>query len=195
MNNVEIITLKKSGITDFAAERNLLLNAAKKEWVLFLDTDEILSNELKNEISDLDAKDFNGFYIKRKIIFLGKEIGEDRVLRLGKKGAGKWVRKVHEIWKIRGKVGTLRNYIIHNTVDNLHEYIERINKYSGLHAEENIKEGKTPGLCKIIIFPKLKFLQNLLTGRGFVFSMLQSFHSFLGWAKAWELTRKTGQAK
>lgn len=189
MKNFQTITLNRKNITDFAEERNNLLKLAKEEWVLFLDTDEILSDELKKEISDLDTKDFNGFYIKRKIIFLGKEVGEDRVLRLAKKNSGKWVRKVHEIWKVSGKVGILKNYIIHNTADNLHGYIEKMNKYSDLHAKENIREGKTTSLFKILLLPKLKFLQNLLLGRGFVFSMLQSFHSFLGWTKQWELQK------
>lgn len=189
MNNVKIITLKKSRITNFASERNLLLNAAKSEWVLFLDTDEILSNELKKEISDLDPKECGGFIIKRKIIFLGKEIGEDKVVRLVKRNSGKWVRAVHETWQTRQEVGPLDGYIIHNTANNLHDYIDKINKYSVIHAKENLREGKTSNLFKIIFFPKLKFIQNIFEGRGFTFSMLQSFHSFLGWAKQWELQK------
>jgi hypothetical protein len=167
----------------------LLLGKSKSEWVLFLDSDEKLSAGLTKEISDLDVKDFKGFIIKRKIFFLGREIGEDKVLRLGRKDAGKWARKVHETWHIEGKVGILRNYIIHDTAANLQDYIGKINTYSSIHAAENLKEEKNSNLLKIILFPKLKFLQNALQGRGFVFSMLQSFHSFLGWAKQWELQK------
>ncbi|HUC94637.1 MAG TPA: hypothetical protein VMR19_01355 [Candidatus Saccharimonadales bacterium] len=189
MNNLVTVTLNKPVISNFAGERNELLRKAKESWVLFLDTDEKLSQELKKEISDLDTSDFSGFYIKRKIIFLGKEIGEDKVLRLGKKNSGKWSRRVHETWLVKGKIGTLEGYIIHNTANNLHDYIGKMNKYSSIHAEENLKEGKRLGLFKIIFYPKLKFVQNMLSGRGFVFSMLQSFHSFLGWAKQWELLK------
>lgn len=195
MKNLEIITLNKPNITDFAAERNVLLKKSKSEWVLFLDMDETISKDLEKEIDNLDPKDEVGFVIKRKIIFLGKEIGEDKVLRLGKRGAGKWQRAVHETWQMKGKTGELGSYIIHNTADNLHCYIEKINNYSTIHATENMKEGKNSNLGKIIFFPKIKFLQNFILGRGFVFGMLQSFHSFLGWVKIWELTRETGQAK
>ena len=187
MKNLEIITLKKPGITDFAAERNLLLKRSKAEWVLFIDSDEKMSEELVKEISDLDPDGYSGFILKRKIIFLGKDVGEDRVLRLGMKNYGQWVRKVHETWNVKGKIGTLRGYIIHNTADDLSGYIEKMNRYSSIHARENLREGKNPTLAKIIFFPKVKFIQNILIGRGFVFSMLQSFHSFLGWAKQWEL--------
>lgn len=188
-NILEIVTLNKPGITDFALVRNDLMKKAKSEWVLFLDSDEKLSKELEKEISDLDPKGYNGFIIKRKIIFLGTEIGEDKVLRLAKKNAGKWVRKVHERWQIKGKVGTLKKYIIHNTASNLHEYIEKMNGYSSIHAHENLREGKMSNLYKIVFFPKMKFIQNILMGRGFVFSVLQSLHSFLGWAKQWELQK------
>jgi hypothetical protein len=190
MKNLEIITLDKPNVSNFAAERNILLKNSKSDWVLFLDSDEIISKDFEKEIYDLDPKDNNGFVIKRKIIFLGKEIGEDRVLRLGKKGTGKWQRAVHETWQIRGKVGELEGYIIHNTAGNLNGYIKKLNNYSTIHARENLKEGKNSNLVKIIFFPKMKFLQNIYFGRGFVFSMLQSFHSFLGWVKIWELQKK-----
>jgi hypothetical protein len=48
-NKFEIITLKKTGITNFAKERNELLNNSESEWVFFVDTDEILTNELKEK--------------------------------------------------------------------------------------------------------------------------------------------------
>lgn len=189
MNNPEIITLRKPGITDFALERNLLLKKSKAEWILFLDSDEKLSDELTKEIRILDPAVYNGFYIKRKIIFLGRMIGEDKVLRLAKKDSGRWVRKVHETWQVKGKIRSLKGSITHYTADSLHDYIDKINSYSTIHAAENIREGKHSDLLKIVFFPKIKFIQNALSGRGFVFSMLQSFHSFLGWAKQWELQK------
>ncbi len=189
MKNFQTLTLREKEITDFAKARNRLLKSAKSEWVLFLDIDERLSKELIKEISDLNPDGYEGFYINRKIVFLGEEIGQDKVLRLARKSAGKWVRRVHETWQIKGKVGTLRHHIVHDTADNLHIFIDKINKYSSIHAAENIREEKKSSLFKIIFFPKMKFIQNMLMGRGFVFSMLQSFHSFLGWAKQWELQK------
>ena len=195
MNNVEIITLKVPDIRDFAYERNKLLKKTGSVWVFFVDGDEEISEELKKEIENLDPGSYNGYYVKRKIIFLGHVIGEDKVLRLGKRDAGKWNRKVHEVWNIKGKVGLLKNFLIHNTAEDISSYVGKINKYSGIHAEENLKEGKKVSILKIIFYPKMMFLKNILQGRGFTFSMLQSLHSFLGWSKEWELTRKTGQAK
>jgi glycosyltransferase involved in cell wall biosynthesis len=193
-NKLEIITLDKPGITDFAEARNSLLEKSNAEWVFFIDSDEEVTPELIKEIGDaINKKQIpdkkrgpDAYYIKRKIFFLGKYVGEDKVLRLAKKGSGKWIRAVHEVWDIKSHPrGVLKNYIIHNTADNLREYIEKINKYSTIHAKENSKEGKKSNLFKIVFYPPLKFIQNILLGRGFVFSMLQSFHSFLSWSKEW----------
>lgn len=186
----QTITLNEKNITDFASSRNKLLASAKSEWVLFLDTDEELSDELKKELEKLKPGKRTGFIIKRKIIFLGTYIGEDEVLRLAKKDAGRWVRKVHETWNIKGKIGNLDNYIIHNTAKDMSTYVAKMNKYSDIHARENLKEGKRSDIIKIIFYPLAKLIQNLLAGRGFTFSMLQSFHSFLGWTKLWELQKK-----
>lgn len=190
MKNIEFITLKENNIDDFAEARNKLLDTSRSEWVFFVDSDETISKELKKEIEDLDPKDFSGFYVKRNIFFLGQRIGTDRVLRLGKKNAGRWKRKVHEVWKINGNIGVLKNYITHKTAKDLHTYLEKMNKYSDIHASENLRERKRSNLIKIICYPKLKFVQNILSGRGLVFSLMQSLHSFLGWAKQWELQKK-----
>jgi hypothetical protein len=190
MKDYQILTLKEKNITDFAKARNRLMKSAKSEWVLFLDTDEKLSDGLKKELENLDTESYSGFAIKRKIIFLGMEIGKDKVVRLVKQNSGKWVRAVHETWQTCQEIRSLDGYIIHNTAENLHDYIEKINIYSGLHAIENNKEGKRSNLLKIIFFPIIKFIQNIILGRGFVFSMLQSFHSFLSWSQEWILLKK-----
>ena len=64
---VSIITLKKEKIVDFAKERNLLLEKSDADWILFLDTDEVLSDKLKEEIKNLNPNDeVNGYYIPRR---------------------------------------------------------------------------------------------------------------------------------
>lgn len=188
MKNYSIVTLNKKNITDFAEERNKLLKKSKTEWVLFVDSDETISKKLQREVEDaIKRPGISGYYINRKNYFLGKYAGTDRILRLARKGSGKWERAVHETWNVKGNIGELRNPIVHDTADTVSQVVEKMNRYSTLHAEANIEEGKKSGLFKIIFYPKAKFLQSLLAGRGFVFSMLQSFHSFLGWAKQWEL--------
>ncbi len=194
-NKPEIIALNKPDISDFAGERNKLLKKTKSKWIFFLDSDEKMSKTLEKELKTLSSKwkveeiRHTAYIVKRRNFFVGTYIGTDKIIRLGKKNAGKWERKVHEVWRVKGKVGVLKNPIIHNTAKNLHEYIGKLNRYSTLHAEANIKEGKKFSLFKIIFYPKLKFIQSIIIGRGLVFSIFQAFHSFLSWAKQWELQK------
>jgi len=179
---VSIITLKKEKIVDFAKERNLLLEKSDADWILFLDTDEVLSDKLKEEIKNLNPNDeVNGYYIPRRGFV------EEKLLRLGRKGAGRWERFVHEVWRVRGKVGYLKNPIIHNEDINILGMVKKANFYSTLHAKANKKENKKATLFKIIFFPIFKFIQTFVKSRHFVFSLMQSFHSFLSWSKLYFL--------
>lgn len=180
----EIITLKKDGITDFAAERNRLLAKARKEWVLFLDSDErVIGGQWPV------AGNFVAYCLRRKNYFLGKYVGSEWLVRLGRKSAGKWVRRVHETWDIKSHpAGVIRNlYIIHDTANNLKDYIGKINYYSGLHALANKEEGKRSNLFKIIFYPVGKFIVTLIKSKHVVFSIMQAFHSYLSWSKLYFL--------
>lgn len=189
MKNYTILTLNKKNITDFAGARNNLLKNAKSDWVLFIDSDETASPELIKEIDEVTCKGStlaNGYYVYRKNYFLGRFVGIDKIIRLGRKNAGKWKRKVHEVWNIPARDQPLRGYLVHNTADNLRAYIEKINRYSDLHAKENCKESKKTNLFKIIFFPIGKFVETFIKSKNVVFSIIQSFHSFLAWSKEWE---------
>ena len=180
-----VATLNKKSITDFAKERNDLFKKASENWVLFLDSDEILSEELKTEIYDLGSKIYDYYYLKRKNFFLGKYVGTDKIIRLVKKGSGMWVRAVHETFQPSHllRVKALNGCLIHNTADNLFDYLNKINIYSSLHATANKKEGKKSNLVKIIFFPIFKFVQTYLKSKNIVFSIMASLHSFLAWSK------------
>lgn len=178
---LSILTLNKPNITDFAKERNLLLKKTKTDWVFFLDTDEKLSSSI-----GYISEKYDGYVLKRKNYFLGQYVGTDKIVRLGKKKFTIWKRPVHEIWDIKN-VGYLNNYIIHNTADNLSDYLLKINNYSTLHAEVNLEEGKKSNLFKIIIYPIAKFIITLIKSRHIVFSIMQSLHSYLAWTKLYFL--------
>ena len=186
---MKILTLNKKGITDFSFERNKLLQKInKKEWVLFLDSDEKLQKPIGN-LSDR----YNVYKLKRKNYFLGQYVGIDNIIRLVKNGFGKWQRAVHETFhpNENEKVGLISdNFIIHNTADKLSDYINKINFYSSLHAKENLKEGKKSSILKIVIFPLGKFIVTLVKSRNVVFSIMQSLHSFLSWTKMYFRTEQ-----
>lgn len=190
---------------DFSEQRNFGLEKAKTEWVLFLDSDEEVSDNLRDEIlSEIRRKDNkkNGYFIKRDDFFLGKQLkfGETsnvKLLRLGRKNMGKWKRKVHETWQIKGQVGLLKNHLIHFPHKTLGKFIKSINFYTDLDSRSKIDENKNSSVLKIIFFPIFKFLRNFiylfgfLDGtHGFIISVMMSFHSYLSWSKLWLYRRK-----
>ncbi len=197
-DNVKIY--KRHLDNDFAAQRNYGLSKAESEWVLFLDADEIVPQKLQMEIlSKINIfykSKVSGFTIKRNDVFMGREmkygeVGNIRLLRLGKKNKGRWKRKVHEYWDINSEVGELNNPIIHNK-QSLRDFVRKINNYSTIHAEELKKEGKSSNIFKVIIWPTAKFFVNyffkfgFLDGiQGFIMAFFMSFHSFLAWSTVW----------
>lgn len=185
-SKLQYITLRDKNISDFAEARNGALRNVKTEWVFFVDSDELVSAQLKDEVETAIAnKNINGYFVYRKNYFLDKYIGTDKVLRLAKKNSGKWTRKVHETWEIKGKIGILNSPLIHKTTKNLSEYIDKINFYSKLHSQANMSEGKNSSVYKIFLFPLIQFIRSIFLGRGIVFSIMQSLHSFLSWSEIW----------
>jgi glycosyltransferase involved in cell wall biosynthesis len=192
---------------DFAKQRNFALSHAQNEWVLFIDADERVSAELRTEINDLIIEEkehavFNGMYLKRKDFMWSKilkhgETGNIELLRLGRKTAGKWQGKVHEVWEITGKTDTLENNLIHYPHQTISEFLQEINFYTTLRAKELFEKGEKSSMFKVIAYPKAKFIQNYFIKLGFldgleglVQAIIMSFHSFLVRAKLWTYSNK-----
>mgnify|MGYP001615031260 CR=1 FL=1 len=112
--------------------------------------------------------------------------------RLAKKDAGKWKGAVHEKWEITGKVGTLKNPIIHYPHQTVAEFLQELNLYTSLRAEELYMKNTRAYWWSIVVYPMIKFTVNYFLKRGFldgihglIFAIIMSFHSFLVRGKLW----------
>ncbi|KKR11512.1 MAG: Glycosyltransferase, group 2 family protein [Candidatus Woesebacteria bacterium GW2011_GWA1_39_21] len=183
---------------DFSAQRNFALTKCSYDWVFYIDSDETVNENFVDEIKRLAGNNnFAGYYVTRKVNFLNHvmiatEMGNDKLVRVGLKNSGKWVRRVHEVWKINGNLGEINTPLIHNTALTLHKFIEKLNCYFRLHAQENLNAGKSVSFSKILFFSLGKFFKNYIFLRGyrdgthgFVASVLMSLHTFLSWSYAW----------
>ncbi len=190
---------------DWGEQRNYGLEIAKGKWVLFLDADEQLTKELKSEIIQLVGNPLNkdsGYYLLRTDIIWGKQLkygeaGKKKLLRLAKKSAGKWYRSVHEYWKIEGKTRELKGMIVHKPHQSIEDFVNQIDIYSGIHAKENMRDGKRSNLTKIIVYPPAKFIYlyffrlGFFDGiEGFLMAAMMGLHSYLAWSKLWLIQRK-----
>ena len=178
---------------DFSRQRNFALTKVNKGWVFFVDADEIVSPALAKEIKEKLTPKTNiaGFYLKRKDSFLGQwlnhgETAKVRLLRLAKKNKGKWQGKVHEKWQVKGKIGSLKNPLLHFKNTSLDDFLTKINYYSSLRAKELAKQRAKTNIFLVFAYPLGKFGQNyflrlgFLDGMpGFIMAFMMSLHSFL----------------
>lgn len=192
--------LTRSLDEDFASQRNFGLEKAKGEWVLFIDPDERIDKKLVSEIKEaIEENRFDGLCFKRQDYFLGRwlRFGETagvRLLRLAKKNSGKWVRPVHEVWEVEGKVGELIEPISHFSHPHISEFVEKISLNTTIDAQYYYKQGKKFSLFELLFFPKAKFIKAYFLKLGFldglpglIMAVLMSVNSFLIRVKLWEL--------
>jgi len=187
----------------FRDQKNSLLKKCNNEWILFLDADEVVSEELKrNIVKELKNPSADGYMIDRLTFYLGKFLKHvwrpDWNLRLVKKSANpRWEgENIHEYLVIDGKVKKLKGYLYHYTYKNLQEHFSKSIKYAKLSAEIYHKKGKKFKLHKVIFNPiwaffriyfiNLGFLDGL---RGLAIAISYFTSTFLKYMFLWELER------
>lgn len=196
-----IVTSNKSM---FHINKNKAIEACTSNWILFLDADEIISKDLKNEILETIEKDpvENGYYIPRINYFLTKFLTKggqypDGRIRLFKNGKGKWpCVTVHEQIEVSGKIGYLKNDLIHISDSSFERYLMRSNRYTSLEAENILKKEKDNFITLLkylFIKPVLTFILIYIRHRGykdgfpgFVFALYSGIHWVTSYIKFWE---------
>lgn len=160
---------------NFHINKQMAIDMATKDWILQLDADEHVSKEQVDEIKQIlkkDSKEFNGFWMPRKNLFLGRFLMKggqypDYTLRLYRNGKGKLPQKdVHEQAVVDGKVGYLRSALLHYPYKDFSFYLNKWNRYNNLFAEQIRQEQKNKN-----IFQKLFY--------GFAYLILKPAHWFL----------------
>lgn len=182
---------------------------ATHQWILSVDADEEITQDLKDEIQKITKSEdsLDGYYIPRKSNFLGKWIKHggwypDYVLRLFRKDKAKFSHSmVHEKVCVEGKAGYLKNDLLHYTDPNFDHYLEKLNRYTSLGVEELFKKGKKAKLFDVTfrplaVFFKMYFVKKgFLDGvSGFILAVSSAFHVFSKYVKLWHLySVKNGQ--
>jgi glycosyltransferase involved in cell wall biosynthesis len=185
----------------YGAQKNLALSKVHHDWVLSLDADERVTPKLREEIYGILSgnSQFSGYYIPRKSYFLGRWIRycgwyPDYNLRLFRRGQGHFKdRMVHECVELKGDIGYLKGDLEHETYRSLEEYLERMQRYSTLAAQEMEREGRSVNGFDLLLRPPVTFLkmyvmqQGFREGwRGFLLSVFYSVYTFSKYAKRWE---------
>jgi glycosyltransferase involved in cell wall biosynthesis len=182
----------------YGASKNRALEFARHEWIFSLDADERVSPELAQSIVKTIGSNphVDGYTVPRLTYFLGKPIRHsgwhpDHILRLFRNGKGKFdERLVHESVQVNSRAGKLDGFLFHYSYRDLESYLEKMNVYSTLNAEELHRQGKTGKLSDLLIHPPATFLKMYILKAGFLdgyhgllLAALSSFHVLIKYAK------------
>ena len=156
----------------FGPMKNLALDKASNDWILSVDSDEIVTPELAREILDLDLDGSRLYAMERDNYYHGRLIrgcgwDNDRVNRLFDRKSTRFDDKlIHEGLSGSKSMTTqlLRGRLKHYTYDDASQLVQKMQHYSTLWAEENRGRKKSSAfralLNGILTFFKSYVLQN-----------------------------------
>lgn len=183
--------------------KNFGFTKAEGDWILCLDSDEIISEELAKEIKETIKRktEANGYWIPRKNIIFGKWIEHtgwypDYQLRLFKKGRGRFPEKhVHEMIEVDGSADYhLKENLVHYNYENISQFLKKLTFiYGPNEAEQALKNGYKFDWKDAIRMPSKEFLTRFFAREGYkdglhglVLSLLMSFYHFIVFVYIWE---------
>ena len=183
----------------YAGQKNFAATLATHDWILSLDADEAVAEELEAEILLLKKTGprFDGYSMPRMAQYLGRWIRHggwypDRKIRLYHRATAEWVGSyVHESVRLKGTAGELQGNLLHFTCESLSAHLRTLDGYTALAAEELATRGIRPGLCRIIFDPPWTFFRTWVLRRGFldglqgfVIAWMAALYTFLKYTKA-----------
>jgi glycosyltransferase involved in cell wall biosynthesis len=160
----------------FGVQKNRVLAYAQSEWILSLDADEVIPENLQIEIQQaVQQTEFTAFRVSRLSRFMGRWIHHsgwrpDYVTRLFRRDGAKFSDDlVHEKLEVQhGKVGTLHSPMLHYTYDSIEQLLEKTNRYSTDSAVMHEARGKRGSLRQAIGHGMWAFFRTYVLRRGFL---------------------------
>lgn len=186
--------------------RDFALSQAKGDWILVVDADEEISPTLRKKIlSTISSgnQETTVYLLPRKNIIFKKWIQKagwwpDYQVRLFQKGMVSWKVGVHRHPDTKGKVEKFSAHsefaILHHNYQFIHQFIQRLNRYTSLQATERSKPDSSQSVSeKIWQSFTSEFISRFFSQKGIdegvhglSLSLLQSFYELTISLKQWE---------
>ncbi|HEU5167491.1 MAG TPA: glycosyltransferase family 2 protein [Chitinophagaceae bacterium] len=203
LNNARLVEGSWEG---FGKTKNKANALAKYDWILSLDADEAIDQELKENLLTEELTDEKKVFEFKFKNFLGNkwlrfgEWGNDKHIRLFNRMKIKWNdADVHESLVLPKdvKVISVSGYVLHKTAANFSEYENKMENYAALNAEKYFKQQKTSGSFKIFFSAAFSFIKNYFFKLGFLdgatgyhCARINARYTFLKYKKLDELWRE-----
>ena len=187
----------------FGRQKQFAVAQATHEWVLSVDADERVSEKLASSISAALENPLTPVQrMARCNRFLGRWLrhGEgypDWSVRLFDRRAARWSDDaVHEKVLFSVTPGTLEGDLLHESAEDLAQYLAKQNRYTSLAARQLHERGARDGVLRMLASPLLRFVKFYVLRLGFldgvpglVHISIGCMNSFLKYAKLAELRR------
>jgi glycosyltransferase involved in cell wall biosynthesis len=171
--------LQTSDWPGFGRQKQRALDAARGSWVLAIDADEWLDDELAAAVRavvarPVDAQSPAGYETSRLSAFCGRWMRHggwypDRGLRLFQRGRARFSEDlVHERVIVDGPLARLPGLLLHDSIPTLADAIDKMNRYSGGRAKDLLAKGRRGGLGTAVGHGLWAFVRTYLVKRGFL---------------------------
>lgn len=168
------VIIYKKKFVGFGPTHNLASGIAKNDWILSIDSDEVVTPEMVSEIKCLTLDPKSVYSFPRHNYFNGKFIKwcgwyPDRCVRLYHRKHTRFSNdQVHEgVLTDNMKIVSMRNPLKHYSYESIREFLEKMQLYSELFANQNVgKKASSP--IKAIFHGFFAFFKSYIIKRGFL---------------------------
>ena len=204
------VKLIQNRFTGFRDQKSFAMSLTSNDWVLELDADERVSEDMREAIislSDAELNRFDAFSFCRLTNFWGKWIKHgsfypDYKIRLYNKKKGAWSdSNIHERFIPNGMTKPIAADIIHDQNHDLKTFINRTIRYSELSALDYQSRGREVKWHQYSLRPIYTFFYRYIIRRGFldgvhglVISVMGAIGTFYKYMKLYELQKRLGKA-
>ncbi len=161
---------------NYTDQKAFAMEQASNDWILFLDADERLTPELRNEVIETvneNNEEVSAYYFYRTFMFKKEELRfsgwqSDKNYRLFKKSKVHFTkdRIVHETLIVDGKSDVLKHKLIHYSYKNYEDYKGKMVKYGQMKAIEELPKNYSPNAYHFIVRPLYKFINHYILRLG-----------------------------
>ena len=162
----------------YSEQKNFANSLAANDWILSIDADEEISDELRQSIFKYKNNHIPPemvFSMNRLTNYCGHWIRHcgwypDRKIRIWNRKVGKWVGEIHETiefsTEIKEKV--LQGDLLHYSFDSAYDYETQQFKFAKMRGEHYFQKGKKHASFYMIVSPIFSFVQHYFFQLGFL---------------------------
>jgi glycosyltransferase involved in cell wall biosynthesis len=173
----------------FGEQKNYAATQAANDWLLSLDSDEVLSPELQQSLREWKQRepDRVGYQLSRISQYLGVWIRHsgwypDYVVRLYRRDRGQFSGVPHDTVRLDEPPGRLAGHLHHFTINTIPEHKAKIEGFTTMASQDLFRRGKKHWLAQMLLLPPWTFFQSLVLRLGLL-------DGTRGWIIAWMAAR------